>query len=112
MNYKLSFFFILIFQCAFSQVGSININVFNDFSKKPLAATVTISGTETTFSGEGNIKLNDLPSGNYSFEISADGFENSFLNDITVVPNQNLTFSVGLLQKTANIEEVVITKKA
>ena len=112
MNYKLTLFFILIFQCAFSQVGSININVYNDFSKKPLAATVTISGTETTFTGEGNVKLNDLPSGNYSFEISADGFENSFLNDITVVPNQNLTFSVGLLQKTANIEEVVITKKA
>ncbi len=111
MNFKLSLFFILMFNLAFSQVGSININVYNEFSKKPISATAKISGTETTFSGEGNIIIKDIASGNYSFEISADGFENNFLNDITIVPNQNLTFSVGLNKVAKTIDEVIITKK-
>lgn len=112
MKLKFAFLLFFLFQLGFSQVGSINLNVFNDFTKKPVSATVTISGTETTFSGEGNIIIKDLPSGNYSFEISSAGFETSFLNDITIVPNQNLTYSVGLFQKAANIQEVVIEKKA
>ena len=112
MKLKFSFLLFFLFQLGFSQVGSINLNVFNDFTKKPVSATVTIAGTETTFSGEGNIIIRDLPSGNYSFEISSAGFETSFLNDITIVPNQNLTYSVGLFQKAANIQEVVIEKKA
>lgn len=111
MKLKFAFLLILLFQLGFSQVGSINLNVFNDFTKKPVSATVIISGTKTTFSGEGNIMIKDLPSGNYSFEISSAGFETSFLNDITIVPNQNLTFSVGLFQKAANIQEVIIEKK-
>ncbi len=112
MKLKFAFLLFFLFQLGFSQVGSINLNVFNDFTKKPVSATVTISGTETTFSGEGNIIIKDLPSGNYSFEISSAGFETSFLNDITIVPNQNLTYSVGLFQKAANIQEVIIEKKA
>ncbi len=112
MKLKFSFLLFFLFQLGFSQVGSINLNVFNDFTKKPVSATVTIAGTETTFSGEGNIIIKDLPSGNYSFEISSAGFETNFLNDITIVPNQNLTYSVGLFQKAANIQEVVIEKKA
>jgi hypothetical protein len=112
MNFKLSLFFILMFNLAFSQVGSININVYNEFSKKPISATAKISGTETTFSGDGNIIIKDIASGNYTFEISADGFESNFLNDITIVPNQNLTFSIGLSQKAQNIDEVIITRKA
>lgn len=75
-------------------------------------ATVSIAGTETVFSGEGNVAIPNLPSGSYSFEIGAEGFENSYLNDITIIPNQNLTYSVGLFQKATTIQGVVLQKKA
>lgn len=96
-----------------AQTGNLNINVFDDFSKKPTMATVKILSSGQTFTGEGNILLSNLAAGNYNLEISSPGFENGFLNDINVVPNQNLTFSVGLVKTSAekDIQEVVITKK-
>src|SRR5690606_15388866 len=54
------------------------------------------------------------PAGNYSFQISAEGYQNGSLNDISVVPNQNLTFSIGLQKTTTSeqeIETVVITAR-
>ncbi|ODS88817.1 MAG: ferric aerobactin receptor [Chryseobacterium sp. SCN 40-13] len=97
-----------------AQTGSLNINVFDDFSKKPLTATVTVTSSKQEFSGEGNVILPDLPAGNYSFQISAEGYQNGSLNDISVVPNQNLTFSIGLQKTTTSeqeIETVVITAR-
>ncbi|RCU42390.1 TonB-dependent receptor [Chryseobacterium lacus] len=107
----LSLFFAAIFS---AQTGSLNINVFDDFSKKPLTATVTVTSSKQEFSGEGNVLLPDLPAGNYSFQISAEGYQNGSLNDISVVPNQNLTFSIGLQKTTTSeqeIETVVITAR-
>ncbi len=107
----LSLFFAAIFS---AQTGSLNINVFDDFSKRPLTATVTVTSSKQEFSGEGNVLLPDLPAGNYSFQISAEGYQNGSLNDISVVPNQNLTFSIGLQKTTTSeqeIETVVITAR-
>ena len=107
----LSLFFAAVFS---AQTGSLNINVFDDFSKKPLTATVTVTSSKQEFSGEGNVLLPDLPAGNYSFQISAEGYQNGSLNDISVVPNQNLTFSIGLQKTTTSeqeIETVVITAR-
>lgn len=94
-----------------AQVGSITINVFDDFSKKPISATVKIQNFEQTYSGNGNISVTDLMSGNYNFEVSSEGYDVGFLNDINVIPNQNLTFSVGLNKSAKQIQEVTITKK-
>ena len=109
-------FILSLFSAALfsAQTGSLNINVFDDFSKKPLAATVTVTSSGQEFSGEGNVILLDLPAGNYSFQISAEGYQNGSLNDISVVPNQNLTFSIGLQKTTTSeqeIETVVITAR-
>lgn len=109
-------FILSLFSAALfsAQTGSLNINVFDDFSKKPLAATVTVTSSGQDFSGEGNVLLPDLPAGNYSFQISAEGYQNGSLNDISVVPNQNLTFSIGLQKTTTSeqeIEAVVITAR-
>ena len=107
----LSLFFAAVFS---AQTGSLNINVFDDFSKRPLTATVTVTSSKQEFSGEGNVLLPDLPAGNYSFQISAEGYQNGSLNDISVVPNQNLTFSIGLQKTTTSeqeIETVVITAR-
>lgn len=112
MKLKLIFLFLFASFVISAQVGSLNINVIDDFSKKPLDATVTVVGaTADRFTGTGNVLIPDLPSGTYSFEVSAEGFASSFLNDINVVPNQNLTFSVGLSKATTDIQEVTITKK-
>jgi len=113
MKFKLILLFFISSLSLYSQVGSININVFDDFSKKPLAATVKIlGGNEQQFSGAGNILISDISSGTYTFEIVSEGYSPSYLNEINVVPNQNLTFSVGLTKFATDIQEVTITRKA
>lgn len=113
MKFKLILLFFISSLSLYSQVGSININVFDDFSKKPLTATVKIlGGNEEQFSGTGNILISDISSGTYTFEIVSEGYSPSYLNEINVVPNQNLTFSVGLTTFATDIQEVTITRKA
>ncbi len=94
-----------------AQSGSININVYDEFSKNPLKASVSILNSEGNFEGEGNVSIPNINVGNYNFKISAEGYDTSFLNDINVVPNQNLTLSVGLNKTAETIKEVVINKK-
>ncbi|WP_297983458.1 TonB-dependent receptor [uncultured Chryseobacterium sp.] len=94
-----------------AQVGSVNISVFDEFSKKPVVARVILENSDAEFTGNGNVRISDIPSGTYTFEISATGYDTGFLKEINVVPNQNLTFSIGLNQSAKNIEEVVLTKK-
>ena len=112
MKFKLIFLFLITSIFFKAQVGSININVFDDFSKKPLSATVKmVGGTGQSYTGKGNVRIQEIASGTYTFEVAAEGFAPAFLNDISVVPNQNLTFSVGLIKSAAEIQEVTITKK-
>ena len=95
-----------------AQVGSVTISVFDEFSKKPLSANVSIQGgKDEIFIGNGSILIPEIPTGNYNFKISAEGYDDGFLNDINVVPNQNLTFSIGLNKVATQIKEVTITKK-
>ncbi|MDF0720669.1 TonB-dependent receptor [Kaistella sp. PBT33-4] len=113
MRFRYSFLLLLLSAFTFAQVGSININVFDDFTKKPLAASVRMLGSEgAVFTGEGNVLIADIPSGTYTFEVTAEGYTPTSLNDIDVVPNQNLTFSVGLIRSVNQIEEVTITRKS
>lgn len=113
MRFRYSFLLLLLSAFTFAQVGSININVFDDFTKKPLAASVRMLGSEgAVFTGEGNVLIADIPSGTYTFEVTSEGYTPTSLNDIDVVPNQNLTFSVGLIRSVNQIEEVTITRKS
>lgn len=95
-----------------AQSGSININVYDEFSKKPLSASVRLNSTDSDFSGEGNVLIENLPAGNYSFTITLNGYEAGHLNNIDIVPNQNITYSVGLNRSSVkDIDEVVITRR-
>ncbi|WP_027377860.1 TonB-dependent receptor [Kaistella palustris] len=108
------FLFIGIFISFLSlaQVGSVNISVVDEFSKKPLEAAVKIRNTEIQSSGKGSVQLSDIPTGNYTFEVSAAGYDDGYLFDINIVPNQNLALSIGLKKsKTTDIQEVVLTRK-
>ncbi|WP_407401396.1 TonB-dependent receptor plug domain-containing protein [Chryseobacterium sp.] len=96
---------------AFGQLGGLNINVYDDFSKKPIAVTVKIIGSDKSYSGNGNLNISELKPGDYTFEIDAENYNTGFLNDINIVPNQNLSFSIGLQKSSEKIEEVVINKK-
>ncbi|MEC5156356.1 TonB-dependent receptor plug domain-containing protein [Chryseobacterium sp. MP_3.2] len=112
MKNYVSFLFICLSFIANGQVGSINISVYDEFSKKPLEARVTIQKRADTLTGNGMVQLTNIPSGSYTFEIAAENYNTSYLYDIDVVPNQNLTFSVGLTKaETTSIQEVVITRK-
>ena len=103
---------LLVTTVVLAQVGSVTISVFDEFSKKPLSATVSIQGgKDEVFIGNGSVLIPEIPSGNYNFRISAEGYDDGFLNDINVVPNQNLTFSIGLNKVATQIKEVTITKK-
>jgi hypothetical protein len=105
MKLKLSFFFILFSLFSMAQVGSVTINVFDEFSKKTISASLKIQNINSVYSGNGSISVPELPSGNYNFEITSEGYETGFLNDINVVPNQNLTFSVGLNKSAKQIND-------
>lgn len=104
-------FLLLLSQWIFAQLGSLNINVYDEFSKKPLEVNIKIQNSGQLFSGSGTVQITALPPGNYSFEISAENYAAGFLNDINVVPNQNLSFSVGLQKSEQKIDEVVLSKK-
>lgn len=95
----------------YAQLGSLSINVYDDFSKKPIPITIKIQGKEQTYKGDGQLQISDLPPGQYTIEVTSDNYSTGFLNDITVVPNQNLTFSLGLQKANEKIEEVFIRKK-
>ena len=105
-------FLFLLANFALAQSGSININVYDEFSKKPLEVSIKILNTEKEIKGNGNIQISELNPGSYTFEISTDNYETGYLNDINIVPNQNLTFSVGLQKASQKIEEVTIRRKA
>ncbi|SFI64275.1 TonB-dependent Receptor Plug Domain [Kaistella treverensis] len=111
MKFLFSFFLIAVSVAFSAQTGGININVYDEFSKKALPAIVSISNDGRTFTGEGNIAVSDLPSGNYTFEIRSANYETGFLKDINILPNQNLTYSIGLNKVAQKIDEVVVTKK-
>ena len=111
MKFKASFFLLLLSFFVTAQSGSINVNVFDDFTKKPIPSKIKILKIQQEFSGTGNVSISEIPSGNYTLEIQSDDYETGFLNDINIVPNQNLSFSIGLNRIAKNIDEVVITKK-
>ncbi len=103
---------LLVTTVVLAQVGSVTISVFDEFSKKPLSANVSIQGgKDEIFIGNGSVLIPEIPTGNYTFQISSNGYDDGFLNDINVVPNQNLTFSIGLNKVATQIKEVTITKK-
>ena len=113
MRHLFTFFLLLSSFFLKSQVGSINISVFDEFSKKPVEATVKIQNRAESTTGNGSIQLGNLPSGSYTFEITAENYDISYLYDIDIIPNQNLTFSVGLSRSAIKtIQEVLIKKKA
>ncbi len=111
MKIKASILLLILSIFTAAQTGSININVFDEFTKKPLPANIKISKINQEFSGIGNIIINDLPSGTYNLEVESETYEMGFLNELNIVPNQNLTFSIGLNRVAKNIDEVIITKK-
>lgn len=110
MKYKI-LFFLLISSFFFAQTGGINIQVVDEFSKKPIEAEVNIVSTKDKFSGFGNVMIENLVAKNYSFEISSAGYDKALLNDISIVPNQTISYTVGLNKSSIKIEEVVLTKK-
>lgn len=113
MKIIVTFFLCLFSMAGHAQVGSVNISIVDEFSKKPLEASVSILNSEITSSGKSNIQLLEIPVGNYTFEISSSGYETGFLYEINILPNQNLTLTIGLKKsKTTDIQEVVITRKA
>ena len=111
MKIKASILLLILSIFTAAQTGSININVFDEFTKKPLPPNIKISKINQEFSGIGNIIINDLPSGTYNLEVESETYEMGFLNELNIVPNQNLTFSIGLNRVAKNIDEVIITKK-
>ena len=59
---------LLVTTVVLAQVGSVTISVFDEFSKKPLSANVSIQGgKDEIFIGNGSVLIPEIPSGNYNF---------------------------------------------
>lgn len=111
MRKFLALVFGLIAICTMAQTGNVNISIYDQFTQKPLQAQVQILDTEVTVEGFGNVLISDLNQGLYSFEISAEGYETGYLEEINVLPNQNISLSIGLYQSIQELEQAVIVKK-
>lgn len=111
MKTRLALFFLCFTMLISAQVGSLTITIYDEFSKKPIASEIKIMESDAKFTGDGSVTLNQLPSGNYNFVISSEGYDLGYLNDINIIPNQNLSFSVGLNKAAKQIQEISITKK-
>lgn len=105
---KNNFFILLILLSvvAKAQVGSISFNVYDEFSKKPVSASVIVLATSDTIKGSGNIEVSNVMAGDQSFKIISSGYDVVDLNDISIIPNQNITYSVGLTKSARTIDEV------
>ncbi len=97
---------LLISAAYYSQTGRINITMTDQFSNKPISAQVKILDSEKTYSGEGSVTIDSLAVKNYNFEISAPNFEKTYLNDISILPNQTLSFSVALREAKSKVQEI------
>ena len=84
MKIKASILLLILSIFTAAQTGSININVFDEFTKKPLPANIKISKINQEFSGIGNIIINDLPSGTYNLEVESETYEMGFLNELII----------------------------
>ncbi|PIE50538.1 MAG: ferric aerobactin receptor [Flavobacteriales bacterium] len=118
MKRFLSLLSVLLVTVIYAQKGNINISVYDAFNQKPISASVSVQNQ--TYKGVGEIQIDSLQAGNYNFEISAKGYEKEYLNDINIIPNQTISFSVELNKsveefnesaKTKNIKGVVIQKR-
>lgn len=113
MNFFFSSILTFLSVLLYSQQGTININVYDEFSRQPLKAAITVRGSEELqVEGKGLIEIKDLPVGTYTFEINSDQYETSYLNDINIIPNQNISYSVGLTKilESNDIDAVIIRK--
>src|SRR5690606_29010234 len=111
MRYTLGLIFLALSFWGMAQVGSVNINVYDEFTQQPLEALVSVLGEERFFTGQGNVQIDSLQQGNYSFEISAEGYLPGYLDDITIVPNQNISYSIGLYSISEELEAAIITRQ-
>lgn len=111
MKFTASLLFFIISLGVYGQTGNLNVNVYDEFSKKPIVSEIRVKNSAFIFSGDGNVLIEELPSGTYTLVISSAEYETGILKDINVVPNQNLTFSIGLNKIAKNIDEIILTKK-
>ncbi|MGX9986972.1 TonB-dependent receptor plug domain-containing protein [Soonwooa purpurea] len=116
LNNKFYIFICVILSsiCIKAQIGGITISLYDQFSKKALEGKVSVINTQSEKSGYGEISIDSLQVGNFSFAISAVGYESTYLYDVNIVPNQKLNYSIGLinnLDKANEISEVVVNAK-
>lgn len=106
-------FFPLLFSLTFifAQSGAVSILIYDQFSQKPLNGHVKVLELNKIFYGEKEVVVDSLAAKTYNFEIYAPHYDTAYLNNIDVVPNQHLIYSVGLIKKTSidsEISEVVV----
>ena len=114
LNRNLLLFPLLASVNYYAQIGGINILMYDQFSNKPISGQVKVLNTDQTYAGIGSVAIDSLKAQSYNFEISSPNFETSYLNDISILPNQTLSFSIGLIRtqtKDNEISEVVITNR-
>lgn len=79
-------------------------------------ATVVIAGTQplkgTTTDSEGNFRLENVPVGRTSLQISFMGYKTAFLNNLLVTSGKEVVLRVELDENIITTNEVVITAKA
>lgn len=111
---KIKLLTILFFVCylpitIYSQVGAIN-GVISNNSDAVAFANIGLSGTKlgTAADVNGKFKLNNIPVGTYTLQISAVGYKH-YKKSITIESEKTITLSIKLEETATQIEEFVVT---
>lgn len=83
MKFTASLLFFIISLGVYGQTGNLNVNVYDEFSKKPIVSEIWVKNSAFIFSGDGNVLIEELPSGTYTLVISSAEYETGILKAST-----------------------------
>ena len=77
-----------------------------------IGATVVVVGTEPVLGGstdaEGRFRLSDVPVGRVKLRVTSIGYEDLFINEITVTAGKEVVLDLRLTERLTKLEEVQV----
>ncbi len=110
---------LITFNCHFSvfgqeEYGSVKGHIKDAVSKEDvIGANFIILGTTTGVATDvfGKYELR-LKSGTYDFQVTAIGYENFTIQELTIQPGEVVTLDIQMVEDQVQLQEIVVTAKA
>ncbi|MFY0598433.1 MAG: carboxypeptidase-like regulatory domain-containing protein [Cyclobacteriaceae bacterium] len=90
---------------------TISGNIYDDITKSPLyGATVVVSelGSGGASDENGRYKIDELPSGRYSLEVSYVGYEKRIISNVWIKSGVSTYLDIALQKSVTNLDEIIV----